>query len=114
MEVLKDFTDLKVYMHCRGYGPDEVLECVKTFPQLRIGYTGVVTYPKAQSIRESLMITPSESILTETDAPYLAPQPVRSKTNEPAFLKHTIDFLEGETGLEPEIFEENARKLYGI
>ena len=51
--VLQDFTDLKIYFHCRWYGPNEITQCAKTFPQLRIGFCGNITYPNAHPLRES-------------------------------------------------------------
>jgi TatD DNase family protein len=111
--VLSDFADLKIYLHCRGYTPVEVKCCVELFPQLRIGYTGTVTYPKAVDIRESLLVTPLSSILTETDAPYLAPQPMRGKTNEPSFLHYTASLMAEQLGCDQQVFVDNARSLYG-
>lgn len=113
MDVLQDFVDLKIYLHCRGYTPVEVKRCVELFPQLWIGYTGTVTYPKAVEIRESLLVTPLSSILTETDAPYLAPQPMRGKTNEPSFVQHTASFMAEQLDCDQQIFVDNARRLYG-
>jgi TatD DNase family protein len=60
---------------------------------------------------------PAERILAETDAPYLAPQPVRGKPNEPAYVMHTLAALaqargESEADLERQI-EENAARVFG-
>ncbi|MGB7439413.1 MAG: TatD family hydrolase [Candidatus Acidiferrum sp.] len=51
-----------------------------------VSFTGNLTYPKAQNIRDVAKDLPLESILIETDSPYLAPQPVRGKRNEPAYV----------------------------
>ncbi len=56
-----------------------------------IGVTGPVTYKKADRRREIIASLPLESLLIETDAPYLAPEPVRGKRNEPAFVAHIAD-----------------------
>jgi len=53
---------------------------------LYLGYTGIITYKNADIVRESALITPLDRLLIETDAPYLAPQSVRGKRNEPANL----------------------------
>ena len=51
-----------------------------------VSFTGNITYPKAQGIRDVAKALPLSNILIETDAPYLAPQPVRGKRNEPAYV----------------------------
>jgi TatD DNase family protein len=51
-----------------------------------LAFGGVVTFPKAESVREAARITPDDRLLIETDCPYLAPAPYRGKRNEPAFL----------------------------
>jgi len=73
-DVIKNYKNEKIYFHCRGYGPDEVKILQDFFPQLWIGFCGNVSYPKAQVLRDSLYVTRPESIVLETDAPYLAPQ----------------------------------------
>ena len=50
----------------------------------------MITFPKAQSIREAAALTPNNRLLVETDAPYLAPVPHRGKRNEPAFIIETV------------------------
>jgi len=51
-----------------------------------LAFGGVLTFPKAESVREAARITPGDRLLVETDCPYLAPAPHRGKRNEPAFL----------------------------
>jgi TatD DNase family protein len=51
-----------------------------------VSFTGNITYPKAQGIRDVAKALPLSNLLIETDAPYLAPQPVRGKRNEPAYV----------------------------
>jgi len=51
-----------------------------------LAFGGVLTFPKADSVREAARITPADRLLLETDCPYLAPVPMRGKRNEPAFL----------------------------
>jgi len=58
-----------------------------------VSFAGNVTYPKAPELREAAARVPAEQILTETDSPYLAPQPVRGRRNEPAYVVHTLDVL---------------------
>jgi TatD DNase family protein len=65
-------------------------------------FAGNVTYPKAQHLRAAAARVPADRILAETDSPYLAPQPVRGKRNEPAFVAHTVAALAAARGEEPD------------
>ena len=60
---------------------------------LYISFAGMVTYPNAQNLRDVAKEVPLERLLVETDCPYLAPQPVRGKRNEPAYVAHTAAVL---------------------
>ena len=51
-----------------------------------LSFSGIATFPKAEAIRAAARLTPSDRLLTETDAPFLAPVPHRGKRNEPAFV----------------------------
>ncbi len=74
-------------MHCFSGGPAEAVRALDMGFLLAFG--GVVTYPKAEAVREAARITPSARLLLETDAPYLAPVPHRGRRNEPAYLVET-------------------------
>jgi TatD DNase family protein len=54
-----------------------------------ISFSGVITFKNAEALRDIAMAVPSDRLLVETDAPYLAPEPFRGKTNEPALVVHT-------------------------
>ena len=56
---------------------------------LHISFSGIVTFRKAEDVRAAAAMVPSERLLIETDAPYLAPTPMRGRRNEPAYLPHT-------------------------
>ncbi len=58
-----------------------------------VSFAGNVTYPKADDLRAAAAAVSAERILTETDSPYLAPQPVRGRRNEPANVVHTLAAL---------------------
>ncbi|MFW5797058.1 MAG: TatD family hydrolase [Spirochaetota bacterium] len=82
---------------------------------LELGFTlsfgGNVTYKRSQHIREAARITPADRLLVETDAPFLAPQPVRGRPNHPGFVGYTYEFLaelRGESSV-----EELARTVAG-
>jgi TatD DNase family protein len=79
-------------------------------------FSGIVTYPGSAELREAAAALPPELLLVETDAPYLAPQPVRGKPNEPAHVVATAEVVakvRGETYEELEqVVEANARGLF--
>ena len=58
-----------------------------------VSFAGNATYPNAMALREAAKMIPAERLLVETDSPYLAPQPVRGRPNEPANVVHTIRAL---------------------
>jgi TatD DNase family protein len=58
-----------------------------------VSFAGNVTYPQADALRRAAAAVPGDRILVETDSPYLAPQPVRGRPNEPANVVHTIGAL---------------------
>ena len=64
-----------------------------------ISFSGILTFPKSQEIRDIARDIPRDRLLVETDAPYLAPVPVRGKRNEPAHVAHTAAVLAGLHGL---------------
>jgi TatD DNase family protein len=85
---------------------------------LYVSFAGMVTYPTAQNLREVAKEVPLDRLLVETDCPYLAPQPVRGKRNEPAFVAHTAALLAAVKGVSLAEIEEhttrNAKALFGI
>jgi TatD DNase family protein len=85
-------------MHCFSGGPAEAERCLAM--GFTLSYAGVVTYPKAPELREAALITPLDRMLVETDAPYLAPVPLRGKRNEPAYVAKTGAMLAAHLGLE--------------
>ena len=84
-------------MHCFSGTYDEA----RAFVDLgfMISFSGVLTYPKADGLRETARKLPLDLILIETDAPYLAPQARRGKRNEPAYVRYTAETLAQVKGL---------------
>ena len=76
---------------------------------LSISFSGVVTFKKADELREIARDVPLDRILVETDAPYLAPVPHRGKRNEPAFVAATARAVAEAKGIAPEALAEAAR-----
>lgn len=60
---------------------------------MHLSFSGVVTFKKAEEVRQAAKIVPIERLLIETDAPYLAPVPYRGKRNEPAYVKYVAEML---------------------
>jgi TatD DNase family protein len=58
-----------------------------------ISFSGIVTFRNAEKIRGAAAIVPTDRLMVETDAPYLAPEPYRGKRNEPAFVTRTLEVL---------------------
>jgi TatD DNase family protein len=85
---------------------------------LYISFAGMLTYPKAQNLRDVAKEIPLDRLLVETDCPYLAPQPVRGKRNEPAYVAHTAALLAEVKGLGVADLEgrttRNAKALFGL
>ncbi len=81
-------TSLTGIMHCFTGDAAQAREALDSGFHLAFG--GVLTFPKADEVREAARITPEDSLLVETDCPYLAPVPMRGKRNEPAFLVETV------------------------
>ena len=83
-----------------------------------VSFAGNVTYPKAVELREAAARIPQDRLLAETDCPYLAPQPVRGKTNEPAYVVHTIAALAGARGEDADEvgrrIDVNAAAAFGL
>ncbi len=132
--------DLPIVLHTRAAEPD-VLGIVKEYPKLRgifhcytgdlatamgvvedtqfyVSMSGILTYPKSVELREIAKALPAERLLIETDAPYLAPVPHRSKTNEPAFVLHTLEVLARERSTSyaemGRIVADNFRTLFRV
>ena len=58
-----------------------------------VSFSGVVTFKSAEALRDIALAIPYDRLLVETDAPYLAPEPMRGRANEPAFVAHTAELL---------------------
>ena len=81
-----------------------------------ISFSGILTFPKSQEIRDIASDVPLDRLLVETDSPYLAPVPFRGKRNEPAFVAHTASVLARTHNMEPAemaaLTTANFRRLF--
>jgi TatD DNase family protein len=102
-----------VVLHCFS-APGRVEECAER--GYMCSFAGNVTYPKATALQAAARDLPDELLLVETDSPYLAPQPVRGKPNEPANVVSTAEHLAGLRGVSYErlerLVERNAARVF--
>lgn len=83
-----------------------------------ISIPGILTFPKAGELKEVATALPLDSLLVETDCPYLAPVPHRGKRNEPAYVTYTAEELARLRGIPPEVLDTaltaNFQSLFGV
>lgn len=105
-----------VIMHC--FSGDAAFAERCTARGYYISFAGNVTYPKAQQLRDAAAAVPMDRLLVETDSPYLAPQPVRGKRCEPAYVTHTAAALAAVKGMDVESLTqqttENAARIFQV
>src|SRR5262249_7983295 len=82
---------MKGVIHCFSSGP-QLAEDALDFG-FYISFSGILTFKKAEELRETARKVPADRMLVETDAPFLAPIPMRGKRNDPAFVVHTAKIL---------------------
>jgi TatD DNase family protein len=114
--VLKDSGIEQGVMHCFSGDRDMAEKALAI--GLYFSFAGPVTFKNASGLREIAKIIPDERLLVETDAPFLAPVPLRGKRNEPAFVVHTARFLAELRGVSLEDIDRittlNAKRLFHI
>lgn len=103
-------------VHCFSYSKEMALEYVKM--GMYIGVGGVVTFKNAKKLKEAVEAIPMESILLETDCPYLTPEPNRGKRNSSLYLPYVVKEIANIKGISEEevinITTQNAKKMYNI
>lgn len=134
-------TNLPLVIHCREAEPDVLRMLRDDFEQhgpirgvmhsfcgtqatadaaiamgLYISFSGMITYKTADDVRAVAAMIPEDRLLVETDCPYLAPVPHRGKTNEPAFVVHTLQRLAEVRRVSPDsladLTSRNAQQLF--
>jgi len=73
-----------------------------------VSFAGIVSFPRADSLREAARSVPADRLLVETDSPYLAPVPYRGKRNEPAFVSRVLEALAAARGAAPAVLAEQT------
>ncbi|EEI19772.1 hydrolase, TatD family [Lentilactobacillus buchneri ATCC 11577] len=117
-EILKemDIHDIGGVMHSFNGDP----EWLKKFLDLgmSVSYSGVASFKKTHDVHDAVRNTPFDRMLVETDAPYLAPEPLRGKQNEPAYTLYTVEAIARLCDVNPDVIAahtySNALRLFGI
>ena len=117
MEIMKQYAGgMKAVIHCYSYSPEMAREYVKMGYYIGVG--GVVTFKNARRLKDTVKEIPLESIVLETDCPYLAPEPFRGKRNSslnlPYIAKEFAEIKEISCEKVVQQTEINARKLYNL
>lgn len=103
-------------IHCFSYTKETAREFLDMGYMIGVG--GVVTFNNAKKLRECVEYIPMESVLLETDSPYLAPVPYRGKRNCSLYLPYVVAEIARIKGISEEevteITEQNAKRLFGI
>jgi TatD DNase family protein len=103
-------------VHCYTAGPDEVPAYLDLGFYLSI--PGVVTFKKAEELRQAVALIPDDRIMVETDSPFLAPVPKRGRPNEPAYVRYIVEFLAelrgADVGRMALLTAENAVRMYRL
>ena len=114
LEELASF-DGTVVLHCFSY-PSALPAALDR--GYYVSFAGNATYKNASELRVAATQVPLDRILTETDAPYLAPEPLRGRPNEPANVVHTLEALarargEASDELAAQV-DDNAKRAFGL
>lgn len=115
-EILKEYTDLKMVMHCYSYS----LDMAKKFISLgcKLGVGGVLTFKNGKKLVDVVQNISLDNILLETDSPYLAPEPYRGSKNQPYNITIVASKISEIKNIELEevynITTKNACEIYDI
>jgi len=110
MEVMEKFSEIRGMFHCWS-GSEELLRFVLS-RGFYVSVAGNVTFKNADELRKLVKLIPNERLLLETDSPYLSPEPVRGRLNEPKNLKILAKFVAGLRGVETQSLIKQTGKNY--
>ncbi len=100
-------------IHCFSGDVDMAAKCLDM--GFYISIPGIVTFAKAEQLKEVVRYVPLDRLLAETDAPYLAPVPFRGKRNEPSYVTHTVAEIARLKNIAPEeAAEATARNAFTV
>ncbi len=116
--ILKNFSknkELKILMHCFTGSKKFAHKLLDL--NVYFSASGIVTFKKTNDLKETFKSIPMNKILVETDSPYLSPEPIRGKSNEPSHIIYTAKYLAKLKEISFEKFckntSENFFKLFG-
>ena len=116
LEILKQTRASRGVIHCFGGTKDEAQSFIKL--GFFVGFTGIVTFKNAKELQAVAARLPLEKILIETDSPYLAPEPFRSKSNQPQYVKYVAEKIAALKNISyqtvTDTTSQNAIKLFGL
>lgn len=116
MAVLREYPTVRGVMHSFSGSAEMARELVRM--GYMVSFSGTLTFTNARRPKEAAAAVPRDMVLIETDAPYLAPHPLRGSLNHSGNLKYTNATLASILGISEEecaiLTEENARRFYGI
>ena len=106
IKILRDYLNynLKIVFHCFSGSQNLISFCLEN--NFYISLSGIVTFKNANNLRDLIKNYPLDLILIETDSPFLAPEPMRGKRNEPSYIKYTAEFLSNFYNLNLNEFEK--------
>ncbi len=108
--------DARVQLHCFSGSPEMALEYVKKGATISLG--GPITFKNGKKAAEAARQTPIECLLSETDAPYMAPEPLRGRPNKSPYIEHVVRRMSVLKGLEYDetarILTENGKRFFAI
>lgn len=111
-----DELDARVQLHCYSGSPELALEYVKKGATISLG--GPITFKNGKKAAEVARVVPVEYLLTETDAPFLAPEPLRGRPNRSEYVEHVLRRMAILKGMEyeelAEIILANGKRFFGI
>ena len=112
----KKNSNLKVLIHCFTGSQDFAKKLIDI--NCYISVSGIITFNNAKVLVDTVSDIPLESLLVETDSPYLAPLPYRGKSNEPSYIIHTVERLSIIKNVTKDIVmnrtTNNFKKLFNI
>ena len=117
MDILRAHRDgLRGVMHCYSGSVETAYECLDL--GLKFSFGGAVTFKNAKKPIEVVSALPLDSIMLETDCPYMTPVPHRGERNDPSFIHFTCEKIAEIKGIDPEemaqITYDNAVRAFGI
>lgn len=117
--IVKEFIDTytsknknipKIILHCASGPKAYIKKCIELGAY--IGFAGNITYQNANDLREIFEITPTDRVLLETDAPFLAPNEKKGEVCEPVYITQTAAFLQNRYGIDPDIILANTLTVF--